>query len=197
MGLLAVGSTAAKTVPLHNSSKSTITWKLAAPDDFAIQPAFGILNPGDTQALEVAFTPRQADQYDTAAAIKYDADDGEHCGVTDLWLRGVAKYPHVSFKSGAREKVVDFGQLRQGEVLEKRVVLQNHSPVDAPYSIRHSYLGDSCIRLNGNTGVVPANSTATITVAYTAGRPYHHCNEYLTFRFHAGIQLRLACKGDT
>lgn len=197
LGVLAVNTTVNKIVPMHNNCKFSTTWKVEAPPSFRLSPEFGVLEANQTQSLTIDFFPTHAGTFNSSAIIKYDSNNGAYCGQIELPLHGIAKYPHITFDNDSRHQIIDFGQHRIGTTVSETIHIINHSYVDTAYMVRHSFLGESCLKLYGNTGLVKAKSQLEIKIAYTSSHHYHHCNEHFLFSFTSGPQLRLTCKGNT
>ncbi|MEW5306910.1 MAG: hypothetical protein WDW36_009343 [Sanguina aurantia] len=148
-------------VPAH----FTILHSSGAQDGvFTVTPSKGTLGPEEFTALRITFTPRHSGTFSCETFSMSTAGGNK----ATLVLRGEASAPHVSFSTRA----FNFGNVPSGTMTSRVLYIQNRSEVPVPYDFLLED-GDT-FSISRPRGVLPAASTAHVTVIFRSTAPKNH-----------------------
>ncbi|KAM4626898.1 cilia- and flagella-associated protein 65 [Discoglossus pictus] len=157
-----------------NVSDLQTPFKWEVQDTFLLSPANGILEPRSEIRIKVLFQPKIALAHVVTATCRFGLNDEYE---RKIRLSGIAKYPHLLVSvpgeadgvPGDSQKVLQFGTVGVGMVVEKHIELLNLSVVDCPFLFKHNKQAaqiDCDFHCSVVRGVVPAQGKLRIPLQF-------------------------------
>ncbi|KAL4222937.1 Deleted in lung and esophageal cancer protein 1 [Mactra antiquata] len=128
-----VGTTLKKMITMANHSHSTITFQWEPYTDnyiLEVEPPFGELDHGMAMDMEMSITGTEPGKIDhTLYCHVMNLEDPLH-----LQVQAEFKGPEISID----EPDINFGLVRLGQTVQRKITLNNMSSIITPWSIKHS-----------------------------------------------------------
>lgn len=195
-GLCPVCETAKKVFVMKNTGKlnSYYEWEIREP--FNIYPKCGQLPPGANINITIEFKPKSACVLTAVAVCTFGTREQWEKSkvVQSATVYAIGKYAHISIEED--NKLFNFGDVFVGKTLEKKLVIQNYSSVEANFKIRKTEKDtDPYFEFSSTSGTVPAKKSIELLINFTPTAAGLLSNAYFDITTLSGNTIRIQCQG--
>ncbi|KAL7754386.1 hypothetical protein RI367_000367 [Sorochytrium milnesiophthora] len=198
--------TAKQRFTLRNTGELPSTFEWAVERPFRIVPDKGELLPGGEAHLIAEFHPEAAYCLEAAATCTFGnrASWRSSKSSRSMQLTGVGKYPHLTITADEPDSGdchvgavhFSFGDVLVQSSYTRQFVLRNASPVRFRMSLRCALDHQAgCFRCSTSGGVVPANSSMSLSITFTPTSVNASITERFVLQTSAGRRVQFSVGG--
>jgi hypothetical protein len=170
LGFCTSHQTSSTTFLMHNTGEVDAPFRWDAASPFVLEPSEGIIHAKRSQVIRVSLYPLDASVY--VAQVNCTVGEGVHAiipnPVISTRLSAIGKFAFIVLS----EDTIAFGEVLCGTAPEKttkEVLLRNDNVVPAEFNlIRNENDRDEVFEVYPKQGVIPPQSSITVTVRYNA-----------------------------
>jgi hypothetical protein len=163
-GTVETGATASLNLTITSSGSATlhVTGITASPPVFSASPAQLSVAPGESQTIQVTFSPAAAGSY--TATLAFQTDDPSHVSVS-VPMTGTGSVPAVTWTPTR----IDFGTIPSSSTATQNLLITNNGNADLYVNVQIAYPSGQSdgFAATPTSLIIPPGQTESIAVTFT------------------------------
>nr|XP_026694559.1 deleted in lung and esophageal cancer protein 1 isoform X1 [Ciona intestinalis] len=189
-GSILVGTTVKRPLQMANYSLAPINFKwdcVTSPNIVEVEPAIGMINPGDVAQLQVTVTGLNPGLLSCNVLCNIQHQSNPISIVVSSQIRG----PNVVIDNVS----IDFGLIKVGSKATQKLYIRNTTQLNASWKLNKSLVDSKAIGITPSSGELPSLAKQEVTVTFNPMTP-SSLNTTITLDVEGGESSSVAVKSE-